>query len=624
LPVSLTLISAVVTPLTVNVGQNLVQQFTAIAVPDDAPQTFTWSQPTCTNGTNCGTISYDPNSSGVAVYTAGDVNQSVVVAATSTVSPSGVAQAKVAVVTSRLPSGTYAFQFSGYDPSNNPVAAAGSFILTSSGTITAGIEDVLSASGPQQYPIASVSYTPIDGSNNLGTLTVALTEGPTNEYTAVLTSSGIIRMIESDGLGTGSGVLQESAKNTVFNAGAQNFVFGFTGVNKATGGTRVGYIGLLPLNGTSGITGGLVDANDYPNVTPICSSPPCSIASNSSYSQPNAANLPTWWEMTLITAAGTQHFDFFVSAGQTSNQTNPLTLYAISTDPIDATHPALSGSMAYQWPGTSKSPITYNNAGFNGTSVSNLTGTNANVSLTLGRTDGTSGGSGGTGGFTGNFDWNNDGTIVSVDPTPSDTTIHFTYTYVATPINSTQYVGRYTFQMLGNPLSTPVVPPLPFILYASGANRGFLLDQSSSAVITGSMIPQPSVNNFEYTGTEMPGTYAAATISNSKSSIVPVVQNLLLTSTGYNSKGQLTLNVAGTENPGSVTLTGSYTIANNPPGLGAITLTTPATTYVMYAIDASAISGTSSDVITDFMIMGTCSPQPCSTAPPSSIIFAQQ
>src|SRR5208283_816911 len=384
LPVSLTLISAVVTPLTVNVGQNLVQQFTAIAVPDDAPQTFTWSQPTCTNGTNCGTISYDPNSSGVAVYTAGDVNQSVVVAATSTVSPSGVAQAKVAVVTSRLPSGTYAFQFSGYDPSNNPVAAAGSFILT---------------------------------------------------------SSGIIRMIESDGLGTGSGVLQESAKNTVFNAGAQNFVFGFTGVNKATGGTRVGYIGLLPLNGTSGITGGLVDANDYPNVTPICSSPPCSIASNSSYSQPNAANLPTWWEMTLITAAGTQHFDFFVSAGQTSNQTNPLTLYAISTDPIDATHPALSGSMAYQWPGTSKSPITYNNAGFNGTSVSNLTGTNANVSLTLGRTDGTSGGSGGTGGFTGNFDWNNDGTIVSVDPTPSDTTIHFTYTYVATPINSTQYVG---------------------------------------------------------------------------------------------------------------------------------------------------------------------------------------
>jgi len=132
------------------------------------------------------------------------------------------------------------------------------------------------------------------------------------------------------------------------------------------------------------------------------------------------------------------------------------------------------------------------------------------------------------------------------------------------------------------------------------------------------------VNNFEYTGTEMPGTYAAATISNSKSSIVPVVQNLLLTSTGYNSKGQLTLNVAGTENPGSVTLTGSYTIANNPPGLGAITLTTPATTYVMYAIDASAISGTSSDVITHFMIMGTCSPQPCSTAPPSSIIFAQQ
>ena len=39
LQVHIVLISVVVTPTTVTVGQNLVQQFTAVAVPDDAPQT---------------------------------------------------------------------------------------------------------------------------------------------------------------------------------------------------------------------------------------------------------------------------------------------------------------------------------------------------------------------------------------------------------------------------------------------------------------------------------------------------------------------------------------------------------------------------------------------------------
>jgi hypothetical protein len=241
----------------------------------------------------------------------------------------------------------------------------------------------------------------------------------------------------------------------------------------------------------------------------------------------------------------------------------------------------------------------------------------------VGTTDGTSGGTGGAGGFTGGFDQNNNGTILSVEPTVADPTTQFTYTYVA----SSSATGRYIFQMLGNPTATPVVAPINFVLYASGANRGFLLDQNTAVpatVMTGTMTPQPTLKNFQYAPSELPGTYAAETISNSDPSIAPVVQNLLLTSTG-----NATYNVAGIQNPGNVTLTGAYTIADNPPGLGAITLTAPsAATYVIYAIDASAISGTTNDVITDFMMMGTCTPQPpattCSSGPPSSIIFAQQ
>ncbi len=592
LQVHIVLISVTVTPTTVTVGQNLVQEFTAVAVPDDAPQTFTW---TCTPSGSCGSLVQDPNVSGLAVYAAPATNGPVVVAATSTVqqSPAAVGQAKVTVATSRLAAGTYAFRFSGYDTSNNPVAAAGSFILTANGTITAGVEDALSASGPHQYPITQVLYSPISKNNNLGTLTLSLSGGPTNVYTAVLTSSGIIRMIEADSAGTGSGVLQKSAANTVFDAGAQTFVFGFTGVDKATAGNRVGYVGILPMDGSGKITGGLFDTND--NGINVCGAQPCNVSSTSTYSQPNA-NLPTWWQMTL-SSVSTQKFDFFVSGGQTQTKTgpNPLTLYVISTDPIDGAHPALSGSMVYQV------PMTYNNAAFSGTSVSNLTGTNANVSLTLGTTDGTSGGTGGAGGFTGTFDQNDNGAIVSVPATKP-----FSYTYVATGTTN----GRYTFQMLGNPTANPVVAPLPFVLYASGANRGFLLDQSSAAVMTGTMDPQPS--KASYAPTELPGTYASATISNSDSSIAPVVQNLLLTSTGG-----ATYNVAGTQNPGNLMLSGGkYTMTGT--GVGTITLTAPppptAATNVIYAIDFDAVNS----VVTDFMMMGTTS------GTPSSIMFAQQ
>src|ERR1700686_1454418 len=277
LQVHIVLISVVVTPTTVTVGQNLVQQFTAVAVPDDAPQTFTWS---CTPTASCGSFAPNPNS--VAVYTAPASNLAVVVAATSTVqqSPAGVGQAKVTVVTSRLPSGTYAFRFSGYDKSSppRPVAVAGSLTAAANGTITGGVEDELPApSSGNPLTITSGSYVPGSNNNddnNLGTLTLRLSSGITNIYTAVLTSSGIIRMIESssDGTGiTGSGVLQKSATSTAFNAGAQTFVFGFSGVD-STGG-RVGYVGMLPMtpSGTGGtITGGLLDANDNTTTTNVC------------------------------------------------------------------------------------------------------------------------------------------------------------------------------------------------------------------------------------------------------------------------------------------------------------------------------------------------------------------
>src|SRR5258708_21662094 len=112
--------------------------------------------------------------------------------------------------------------------------------------------------------------------------------------------------------------------------------------------------------------------------------------------------------------------------------------------------------------------------------------------------------------------------------------------------------------MLGNPNASPVVAPLPFILYASGANRGFLLDQSSPSVMTGTMDPQPSKSS--YAPTELPGTFAAATISDSHPTLVPVVQNLLLTSPGGSA-----FNVTGAQNPNNPPLTRISTMTATAP-----------------------------------------------------------
>jgi len=181
----------------------------------------------------------------------------------------------------------------------------------------------------------------------------------------------------------------------------------------------------------------------------------------------------------------------------------------------------------------------------------------------------------------------------------------FSYQYGATSGAN----GRYTFQMLGNPNASPVVAPLPFILYASGANRGFLLDQSSPSVMIGTMDPQPSKSS--YTPTELPGTFAAATISDSDPTLVPVVQNLLLTSPGGSA-----FNVTGAQNPNNQTLNGMYTMTVT--GTGSITLTAPpppsVATNAIYAIGFDVANS----VITDFMMIGTTS------GTPSSIIFAQE
>jgi hypothetical protein len=557
-------ITTTITPATPTVGKNLTQIFTATAVPDNAPQSFTW---VCTaNGVPCNNFVVDPNTY-LAYYTAKDncSGNCIQITAAATSDPTGCSidpkdctVAKADIVVSRL-TGTFAFQFSGYDNSGNPVQAVGTF-TASNGSITSGVEDEITSSGPVQHNISGGSYTPTssdpNNSNNAGTLTLTTGAFP-NQYLVVLDSNGDLQMAESDGHGIGSGMAQQLNNNNKFNTGDQTFAFGFTGVD--SGGNRVGMAGLVPIDGTGNVAGGQMDVNDNANTGNICGTSPCSVAG--SYSYNSGTNVG---QLTLTTGV-TQNFAFFLADG-TTNANNPITIYAISTDPVDATHPAVSGTMVLQ-----DSSKTYNVAALNGIAVSPLTGANSNVSLTLGDTDG-------KGNFSGQFDQNNAGTILAAVEFP--VTGGSNYTYATTGTN-----GRYTIQMLGNPSANPVVPPLNFVFYASGVNRGFLLDQSSSSVLTGTMNPQPNKLAGLIAPSELPGTYALSVAANpvpSLGSTAYVASNWLLTS-----PGNAVYSVAGTQNPGLQAVAGTYSL-NLATGAGTVVLTAPAAAnYVIYVVDLS-------------------------------------
>ncbi len=582
------------TPLTV--GNGLTQRFAAWAVPDDAPQTFAW---TCTAG-GIACASFVSDTSSLATYTANDscTGNCVQISAVSLTEPAGCVartcvSAKVLLAPSRM-NGTYAFQFQGYDSSNNPLAVVGTFVAAN-GIISTGVEDLLTTSSGR-YSITGGSYTPDNAdpnnSNNTGTLSLTL---PANVYPrtfqVVLDGNGDLQLIEADGHGTGSGLAQKSSGAELF-AGVQSYAFGFTGADAVS--SRVGYVGVLQMNGSGAISGGQIDVNYNGNSSnSVCSIAPCTLTGTYS-ADPTTANL---WHVSLILPGTTPlQFDLFLAAGQT-NKTNPVSFYAIS-NPADSAHPAVSGMMTLQ-----DSTLTYNNAAFNGSSVSALTGkngTNSNVALTLGTSDG-------NGNFSGQFDQNNAGTVLSSVQFPPPGA---SYTYAASGTS-----GRYTFQMLGNPSVTPVVAPLPFVLYAAGANRGFLLDQSSSSVMTGAMYPQGNGNGL-LAPSEMPGTYAAATTISGSPAVTPIAANLLLTSSGGG-----VFNFAETTHPAGSpqTATGTYSVLDF--GVGNIALPTPPTqTFVFYVVDTAGCTGQGNNCsIQDFFMMDVDS-----GTPNASIIFAKQ
>lgn len=606
LPLTIIPVTTNVNPVSPSVGVGLTQEYAAAAAPGQAPQTFTW---TCTTALGaCANFTIDQNLPGLAYYmpTLAEGQECsgggcVTVSAVAAVDPTGCTinpkfpctASTTSVVSQRL-DGMYAFKFSGYDKNGKAVAAAGTFTVGSSGSISSGFEDIVTTSGLAQYSFSGGSYTPLNGgnnSNNAGTLSLSIAGNPfPSSFNVVLDGAGDIQMIASDSAGdSGSGVAEPSSVNKFVKEGAATYAFGFTGVDASN--NRIGYVGILPTDGVSSVSGGWIDVNDNGSASnSVCGSAPCAVAGSYSYSSTTNQGQIT------LTSPKAMTFDFFVANG-TSSANSPLTLYAISTD----SNPAVVGSIVLQ--DAKKAP--YTNAVFNGTSVSALTGTNDNVALILLTTFGDDGSSGVTGAcpnssndsgsLEGNFDQNNAGTIVSVSTFPGTGQASNPYTYVSTNGNT----GRYVFCLLGNPNAKGgAVLPIPFVLYASGANSGFLLDQSSPSVMTGTMIAQPSIRGSTIANSTAIGSYAVATNSNSVSnpagcSLLPAcfaTMNLLVTAPVVAVPSQIVLasNVTGTENPNNMPVSWIFNVGTS--GYGTIGPLAPATTppnYVIYGLTAT-------------------------------------
>ena len=594
-------------PTSPDVGVGLTQQYVATAAPDQAAQTFTWSC-IAPNGP-CSNFVQDPQISGLASYTptAGETCGSsgcVTISAAADINPTGCTIdpkhypctiSQTTVVASRVPSGIYAFQFSGYDTNGKAIAVAGTFTVAAGGSIS-GSEDESTWNGSAfvttQHNFSGGSYTPLgggnDNSNNAGTLSLNTGTFPST-YTAVLDGSGDIQMTAASGGASGSGFATASSVNK-FNQGTPAvFAFGFTGVDASS--HRVGYAGLLPTDGVSSVANGFIDVNDNGSASnSVCNSEPCGLAGSYTF------NSGTNRGQLTLTAPKAMTFDFFVANGSSSNPNNPLNLYVISTD----SNPAVVGTMTLQ--DSKVSP--YNNAAFSGNSISELIGANNNVALLQVTTLGDNGSSGVTGAcpgsslgnLEGTFNQNNAGTLIP--PAPLSLTgigISFPnnkseggasnpYTYVSTNGNT----GRYVFCLLGDPTDNTPVMPIPFVLYASGANRGYLLDQSSSSVMTGTMNPQSKPKSGSFASAQATGTYAVATNANG----IPGGSGCTDLTSCYTSMNLVmsspvsgTFDFSGIENPGNVAIGGSYTVTI--PGLGALTIPgsqNSATNFVIYGV----------------------------------------
>src|SRR5581483_4449355 len=542
-----TSITVSVAPAAATVALNGAQQFSATVTPSTAQQTVTWrvvagTGTTCTSSA-CGTVDGNGLYTGPASLPAGSP-PTVKVIATSTQDTSKSDSATVTLVSSQNSrvQGTYTFRFSGFNAAGQ-VLAVGNFVADGSGNITSGSEDISTSSGPMPtttitggaYSIGSDGRGGMMLNTSLGTFCYVFAVGSTTIDNPLFiefdqTTSPIACTGTQLGSGTHGSGLMNLATNSSFNNSALNrpYVFGLNGYDAS--GHRAAYAGQFVGDGAGNITSWSLDMNDNGVAT-------ATSGTSGTYSV-SSSGVGT---LTLNASPNPLNLNLFMK--------NSDEIFFSVADPL-ITNPSAAGVAESQ--DTSQ---LYDNSTFNATSVFYVTGVGSNASQ--GRVIAGLEAATGAGSLSGSLDQNNAGAISS--------NVTFNGAYSATGS------GRYTI-MLNN---------MPFVMYAITANKGFLLDQSSTSFLSGVFEPQTTkpINastiggSFVQTAQQVSTAWAQDTVA------AVMLNNSIGAISGTQDETD------GSETPNQA-VAGSYTVSSN--GRGSFNLTSPAaSTGVLYVIGQS-------------------------------------
>jgi len=385
-----------------------------------------------------------------------------------------------------LISGQYTFLFKGFDK-DGAVAMGGSFIADGTGKITGGAVDSNRVSGPVNRATLTGSYSV--GTNGTGTLELIATNPLTavtltSDYDLVLDSHGSVRFFEDNSTSTntdikkthGSGIMRPISGSFAAGSFSGNYAFVFTGADSTGARTALGAV--IHADGVSNLgTGGGAPNGDYNEATsPNLFASQLQVAGTFTFDSGTHGAATLTFELPGKSAYTLNYSYDFVSASD---------IMFVGIDPVDATHPALSGEMILQSPNTP-----FNSSALN-TSVATGTGldkTNASVLAGLLSVPQTPQAAGCISGLancvTLAYDENDGGTV-----TPASTPL----------IGNFQISGNgrvaFSFSTQSNGQLTPVSNSRIAVAYLIGPSQGLTLG-SDAAVTTGLLDQQETGVTF--------------------------------------------------------------------------------------------------------------------------------
>ncbi len=432
-------------------------------------------------------------------------------------------------------SGPYVFFFNGFD-AQGVVAIAGSFSSGGAGTITGGVEDSNRVSGLVTSATLTGSYSL--GTDGRGTLQLISTNPQTgvqltSDYQLAMESDGSIRFFENDTTGTrGSGIIKPTQGATFTGASFNgNYAFELVGQDISSRRTVLG--GVINADGNSTLSEGAGDFNEGGVFSPSINLSGIFSGGSSNRSLANLTfQLPSKSQTTLDYAF------YFVSSSD---------LFFVSIDPIDATHPLLSGEFIQQQPS-----VRFSNATLAGVSVVSGTGLDgSNSSVLAGLLTGTINPNGSTS-ATFTYDQNDGGSIASLS---------FPCLGCAIPNFSVATNGRATFSNLASPSGQPRLA----VAYLTGPGTGFILGSDSTAtagLLEAQQPPIPPAVSFALSNVQ--GSYVLGTPSAAENQ-VPDLAGQVVASGGGSVTG-----IVDEVDPASInldqSLVSNYSVAANGRG----------------------------------------------------------